>query len=213
MWTEDSILNRQNEYTACGDIFQAFCDELGNHYEKLGMKYSKSRPKITYKDSKVQIELTFNSSRSNIPGKYVAVELGVSIQDLEWNIERNKNGKDKMSVLNNFSLFSKRLDNVPIGTIQIENVFGERLERIEENVDAEFRHNNNFNVYGINHEKYKILTDFLDSKVFIWSEYLHEHDKIKELIENLGSWGKMFTKTDNFRKYIKYKYSDLEYLI
>lgn len=213
MWSENSILNRQNEHIACGDIFQAFCDALGNHYEKSGMKYYKSKPTIVYKDSKVQIELTFNSSRSNMPGKYVAVELGASIQDLEWNKERQKNGKDEASVLNNFTLFSKKLDNVPKGTIQIENVFGERLERNEQHADSEFRYNKNFNAYGIDYTKFKILTNFLDSKVFIWSNYLHEHDKMKELIANVGSWGKMFTKTDDFREYIRYKYPDLEELI
>jgi hypothetical protein len=82
MWPEESILNRYNEYTPCGDIFQAFCNALGQYYERKGMKYSKSRPKIVFNESSIEIELTFNSSRSNMPGRYVAVEPGVSIYDL-----------------------------------------------------------------------------------------------------------------------------------
>jgi hypothetical protein len=99
--------------------------------------------------------------------------------------------------LNNFSLFSKKLENVPKGTIRIENIFGEQLERIEENSESEFRYNKNFNIYAIDQNRFKILIDFLDSKVFSWSSQIHEYNKIKELIENVGGWGRSFGMGDN----------------
>jgi hypothetical protein len=209
MWTEDSILNTYHARTSCGDIFQAFCNALGEHCEQRRMKYTKSKPKIVFNDSKVQIVLTFNSSRSNMAGRYVAVELGVVIDDLEWNNERKKHGKNPSSVLNNFSIFSKKLEGVPPGTIRIENVFGEQLERTEENSESEFRYNKNFNVYGIDQQKFKTLIDFLDSKVFTWSSQIHDADKMKELIENVGNWGRPFIEEHNFKEYIQFKHPKL----
>ena len=67
-WKEDSILNNYNEYTPCKDIFNAVCDEIAEYYIPKGWKYAKSRPKLTYNDKSVKIEIAFWSSGSNMPG-------------------------------------------------------------------------------------------------------------------------------------------------
>ncbi len=60
----DSILNNYTPYTSCQEIFQGVCDEIGKYYSMRGFQYTKSRPKITYKDKDIKLQISFWSSRS-----------------------------------------------------------------------------------------------------------------------------------------------------
>ncbi len=203
MWKENSILNTYNERTRPAEIFQAFCNELGKYYGSMGMTYSKSRPKITLDNQRVRIELTFNSSRSNTPGRSVMVELGVSVTDLE--LDKSK------PVFNNFTLFSKKLNSDIKGTIIIENVFGEQRQRVEENSESEFRYNKNFNIYGITPDGFETLIDFLNTHVFNWSIDLFETSKVKSLIDELGSWGRNFSNKEMLLLFLEKRHPKIHF--
>ena len=82
-WEKDSVLYEVTEYTATKDIFQAVCQEIGRYYTTKGMKYTKSNRKLKWKGNKIQCEFGFWSSCSNIPGKWVALEIVTSVVSLD----------------------------------------------------------------------------------------------------------------------------------
>ena len=61
------------------DMFQYVCDCIGEHYQAQGMKYARSRPKLSWKTKKLKYQLGFWSSHSNIPGQYVNFEVESNI--------------------------------------------------------------------------------------------------------------------------------------
>ncbi len=203
MWEENSILYTYNERTRPAEIFQAFCDELGKHYQKKGMKYFRSGPRIVLDTKRNKIVLTFNSSRSNTPGRSVMIELGVFIFDLELD--------SKNPVFNSFTMFSKKLDTEEQGRIIIENLVGEQITRKEENVESEFRYNKNFKVYGLSENGFQQVISFLDGKVFAWSEDLYDTVKVKVLIEELGSWGRNFTNKEMLTQFLAMQHPTINY--
>ncbi|WP_207428784.1 hypothetical protein [Pedobacter sp. SYSU D00535] len=210
MWKDDSILYNYSEETPCAHIFQAFCDELGLYYEAKGCKYTPSKSKITYQDENIKLVIGFSSSRTNTPGEHVAVAFGVSLHFLEFDKMRKKRGeKVHHGVIGDMTLLSKRLEGAPWGTIIIENVFGDRIERVEKDSEAEFRYNNYFNVYGIDVEKFKKVISFLDSHIFVWIKHILEENKVKELIQTTGAWGRWSINNDNFKEFLTLKYPNL----
>ena len=74
-WEEGSILNNDLKSADCKDVFHAVTKEIARYYEDKGFRYTRSRPKITYKDEKLKIEISFWSSRGNISGEYVTLEI------------------------------------------------------------------------------------------------------------------------------------------
>ena len=58
-WKTNSKLKTYSAYTPTKEIFKAVCDEIAEYYVPKGWKYAKSRPKITYNDKKVKIEIAF----------------------------------------------------------------------------------------------------------------------------------------------------------
>ncbi len=96
-WKKDSILNNYNSNTKPSEIFKEVCDLIGNYYTKKGWKYSKSRPKIIYNNSDLTIEINFWSSRSNMAGSFVHLEIlpYVCSKKLKKWIKENKIGRNQ----------------------------------------------------------------------------------------------------------------------
>ncbi len=74
-WTENNTLLNYTKYTPCKDIFQAVCDEIGRYYAQFGFSYARSRPKITFKNKDIKLDISFWSSGYNTPGDYVKLEI------------------------------------------------------------------------------------------------------------------------------------------
>lgn len=77
-WEEGSVLYSDSPYIAPKDIFQAVCNELGRYYTQKGAKYTKSNRRLKWQGEKLRCEMGLWSSHSNIPGKYVNLEIVTS---------------------------------------------------------------------------------------------------------------------------------------
>lgn len=74
-WTEDSILTNQSDTTPPAEIFEAFCQAVGYYYQQKGFKYTKTRPKVRLETKDLFIEINFWSSRNNMAGSSVGLEI------------------------------------------------------------------------------------------------------------------------------------------
>jgi hypothetical protein len=96
-WTEDSILTNQSEHTPPAEIFDAFCQAIGFYYQQKGYKYTKSRPKVKIETKDLFVEINFWSSRSNMAGSSVGLEIlpYVGSKKLKKWIKTNKTGRNE----------------------------------------------------------------------------------------------------------------------
>jgi hypothetical protein len=62
-------------HSAPKDIFQAACDELGRYFARDGMRYVRSRPRLEHKRGELALVMAMWSSRRNMPGEAVALEV------------------------------------------------------------------------------------------------------------------------------------------
>jgi hypothetical protein len=74
-WTENSILNNQSDTTPPAEIFDAFCQAIGFYYQQKGYRYTKSRQRVRYEVKDLFVEIGFRSSRSNMAGSSVGLEV------------------------------------------------------------------------------------------------------------------------------------------
>ena len=82
-WEENSVLNHMSKYTPPREIFQAVCNELGRYFTSRGAKYTKSRPKLKWKGSRLRCEMGFWSSHSNMAGEWVNLEIVTTVYALD----------------------------------------------------------------------------------------------------------------------------------
>ena len=96
-WTEDSILTNQSDSTPPAEIFDAFCQAIGYYYQQKGYKYTKSRPKVKIETKDLFVEINFWSSRSNMAGSNVGLEIlpYVGSKKLKKWIKANKTGRNE----------------------------------------------------------------------------------------------------------------------
>lgn len=96
-WTENSILTNQSENTPPAEIFDEFCQAIGYYYQQKGYKYNKSRPKVKIESKDLFVEINFWSSRSNMAGSSVGLEIlpYVGSKKLKKWIKTNKTGRNE----------------------------------------------------------------------------------------------------------------------
>jgi len=96
-WTENSILTNQSEHTPPAEIFDEFCQAIGYYYQQKGYKYNKSRPKVKIESKDLFVEINFWSSRSNMAGSSVGLEIlpYVGSKKLKKWIKTNKTGRNE----------------------------------------------------------------------------------------------------------------------
>lgn len=96
-WTENSILTNQNETTPPGEIFDEFCQAIGYYYQQKGYKYTRSRPKVKIESRDLFVEINFWSSRSNMAGSSVGLEIlpYIGSKKLKKWIKTNKTGRNE----------------------------------------------------------------------------------------------------------------------
>jgi hypothetical protein len=96
-WTENSILTNQNDTTPPGEIFDEFCQAIGYYYQQKGYKYTRSRPRVKIESRDLFVEINFWSSRSNMAGSSVGLEIlpYVGSKKLKKWIKANKTGRNE----------------------------------------------------------------------------------------------------------------------
>jgi hypothetical protein len=209
---EESVLKNYSKSTPCKEIFQAVCDEIGKYFVNKGWKYARSRPKITFKNEKLKIEIGFWSSGSNTPGEYVNLEILPNIYSLELvNKLKSEGIKSKGYILSFNQLFYERLDNAEKGKKIILNAFGEKIERIDEyDLTPEFIFNKNVNVYGLNENEFVEVIKFIENKVLVWIKRINNIEEIDSFLKKLTDIDRKRLKGENFEKLLNLKFSEYE---
>jgi hypothetical protein len=72
-WNNEVLANPVNKSPK--EIFNAYCDELGAHYNSLNFKFYKSRPRIERQANELVESIHFWSSRNNEANNYVHLEI------------------------------------------------------------------------------------------------------------------------------------------
>lgn len=179
-WTDNKTLLEYSKYTACQDIFQAVCNELGKHYETKGFKYSRSRPKLTIDKDNIKLVIAFWSSRSNTPGDWVNLEILPNF----YSKQLAKTSVIKGFLFGHTGLFYHKYTDNP-KQILVKQIFGGELERFDEySKESKIIESNNCNVYGINKEKFDSIVKFIDDKILPWTSKLTTEEGIIELLNN-----------------------------
>jgi hypothetical protein len=168
MWTNNQILISHNQNTPCKEIFSAVCEELGNYYVSKGFKYTKSRPKLTLEKGDNKLEIAFFSSRSNIPGNYVNLEIIPTIKS-----KTNPSREFSTQIWESFFIKS---DEMP-AKMTIKEIFGgETINTEYWLTESSIREYNCCNVYGLTEENFRKIIIFIDEKII---------KKFEELISKL----------------------------
>lgn len=208
-WTDNKTLLEYSQYTPCKDIFQAVCDEIGKHYTKKGYKYFRARPKIIIEKGNIKLEISFSSSRSNIPGQSVNLEILPNFYSKQL-----KNSKTKGLLFGHTGIFyNKYKDDVT--KIRVNQIFGEVLERTDEySSESKIIDSNNCNIYGLEKEEFNTILNFIDNKIIIWLDKIQTMEGLLELITNASPtriWS-LNGKGSNseFIDYVKINYPELD---
>ncbi|MBD10026.1 MAG: hypothetical protein CMC68_04610 [Flavobacteriaceae bacterium] len=193
-WKNDSILKNYNDETKPSDIFKEVCDLVGDYYSEMGWKYYGSRPKIKRESNDLIVEINFLSSRSNMSGSYIQLEIlpYVSSKKLKKWIKENDIGRNSFiyapknySFRNNnvygitedeFSSLLSEMDNFIENKLDIENN-DKFIENILKNIDESIE--DNFACY---------LAMKKDKRMFEVIEYDNGHKIDKLMIDKLKKY-------------------------
>ncbi|MGC6432163.1 MAG: hypothetical protein ACON5F_14050 [Jejuia sp.] len=208
-WKEGSILYNVDETTPPKEIFKAVCDEIADYYLPKGWRYARSRPKLTYDDKKVKLEIAFWSSGSNMAGSYTNLEIIPSFRDLEYKKALNDKGIKSDGYILGLGVFQERSEDVPKGIKRVKTILGDIH-------DNEYGHegigvlafNHNVNVYGLTESNFLKIIDFIESKIVVWIEGINEIEKMKLYTEKSIDFQFLPEAKDNFLKYIEFKFPD-----
>ncbi len=210
-WKKESILNNYDENTDCKEIFKATCDEIGEYFSKKGWKYSKSKPKITFKNKSIKFEISFWSSRSNTPGEYVNLEIIPTFISLDL-IKKLKNEEISSKGFLGFPNFYRLSEKVPKGREQVIKVFGESI-----NKDSRYNENkgiiiysNNINIYNISEIEFLKIIDFIETQITSWIEWSEDYQKLVNFYNYSLSYHKKQMIEQNFQDYMTMKFPDKE---
>ncbi len=154
-WTENEILLNQRPTMQSRELFQAVCDELAKYYVKKGFKYTRSKPAITYQDKEIKLQIGFSSSRSNISGSHVVLEILPNIYTINP---------------------EKRI---------LKQIFGEILEfePSSEN-DTAVEENHNCNIWNIDEHKFKKILEFINESILPMIDMVKGEDGIIKFLED-----------------------------
>lgn len=209
-WTNNQTLLEQSKHTSCQDIFQAACDELGKHYENKGFKYSRSKPKLTVENDKIKLEILFSTSKSNVPGDFVNLEILPNFYAKQ--IANTSNIKGLL--FGHRGLFYHQYTDNP-KQILVKHIFGEELERFDEySTESKMIESNSCNVYGLNEAKFNAIVAFIDTKISPWTTKLATKEGIIELLSNASRTrinalnGK--SSNSDFVKFVQFNFPNID---
>ncbi len=180
-WTNNKTLSDYSKHTPCNDIFQAVCDEIGKYYaQKEGFKYARSRPKIMLKNKDFKLEIAFWSSRSNIAGNYVNLE----IIPMFYYLNVPKNHQSKGILFSHGAILHHAYTN-DIQRVRHNYIFGNVEEFVlDYSHESVIKDVNMCNVYGLDETKFEQIIAFLDTKIIVWLDKLKTEKGILELLNN-----------------------------
>lgn len=205
-WTDNKTLLEYTQYTSCQDIFQAVCNEIGKHYQNIGFKYSHSRPKLIIENEKLKLEICFWSSRSNMSGESVGLEILPSFYSKQL-----KNGrKIKVFLFGHTGIFYHKYKDDK-SQIRVNQIFGDILDRIDEYThESEMIDNNYCNVFGLDKEKFDKIITFIDTKILQWFTKIQTEEGILEFLQNANSTRISAIYGNGFIEYIHLNFPNID---
>lgn len=186
-WTENTDLLIKQKTMASKDLFQAVCDEIGKYYGNKGFKYSRSRPKIVYKDQELKIEICFWSSRYNTSGQGVILEILPNFYSLEVIKKGLSTSASKIAkgfILGHTDLLTIKSNNNDNKVIK-RQIYGDVFEKEREGkIEPTISYHHICDIYGINDEKFKKIIEFIDLNIIPWIDKIKTAEGIIDFIEN-----------------------------
>ncbi len=199
-WKKGSPLENQTAHTPCESIFRAVCDELAIYFEPFGARYAKSRPKLTFKRGSLKLEIGLWSSRSNIPGEYVNLEVIPSYFSL---ILAKSETTRKGYFFGHPAIFKYPAPDLPPKTFRVERLFEPPIERFEERrKDAAICYNNNFNVFSINTERFEMLAEFIKIRVLSYFDVLTDRSLLNSYLSEPLAERRALKNSEAMQEYI-----------
>jgi hypothetical protein len=205
-WTQNKTLLEYSKYTPCKDIFQAVCDEIGQHYAQFGFTYARSRPKITFKNKDIKLEIGFWSSGYNTPGDFVRLEIIPLFFDAQ--------SKSKKPLFYHIGLFCQPLEIDNQEFVRILDIFDKPHEGNEPQWGEPLTIDSwRMNVYGIDGDKFKKLIGFIDTKIISWLDKLSTEKGVIELLEFMSKTehGRGSLNKIEMENYVKTRFPNLEF--
>jgi hypothetical protein len=205
-WTQNKVLLEYTKYTPCKDIFQAVCDEIGQHYAQFGFTYARSRPKITFKNKDIKLDISFWSSGYNTSGNYVKLEMIPAFYDVK--------SKSKKPLFYHIGLFCQPLITDNQELVCILDIFDERIEgNMPQWGEPLIINNWRCNVYSIDGEKFKKLIQFIDTKILYWLDKLSTEKGVIEMLNFMSKteYGRSGLNKMEMRNYMKIHFPHLDF--
>lgn len=209
-WDENSILNKYTEYTPCKNIFQAVCNEIGRYYEEKGFTYSKSRPKITFKNKFIKLEIGLWSSSYNTPGKDVLLEIIPSFFSLGLAQKDKESGvKSKGYLFGYPEIFVYAAPDKKPGTVVVKQIFNETIERFDEwNSEAILKIGHVCNIYGITEDDFIKIINFIDNEIMKYIEVFEDARTLEQFIISADFKRISYFKKSRLKEYIEITFLD-----
>ena len=175
-FTEDSPLHNQTAHTPCNTIFTAVCGELARYFESQGARYARSRPKLTFRRGDLKLALAFWSSRSNIPGEIVVLEMIPSFYSLALaKADERKRGY----FFGHPTIFCYPAPGLADGVERLERILKPPREQVRKRTDAVIRYSNTCNVYGLTPEAFGKIAAFIENRILVFFEILSHHERLR----------------------------------
>lgn len=211
-WTNNKVLLEYTEHTPCREIFQAVCDEIGNHYQNAGFKYSsiKTHSRLNTENEKLKLEIKLWPSSYSTPGETVGLEIIPSFTSKQLEKLDDKKG---FIIGHTGILYHKYTDDK--SKIRVNQIFGDVLERTDPySHESKIIDNHYCNVYGIDKEKFDKIINFIDTKILSWLPKLQTKEGILELLKDasptrVGALSGMGTNS-RFVRYVKLNFPDID---
>ena len=211
---DGSILSVNTARADCAEIFQAVCDELGEYYLEHGFKYSRSGPHLTKKISDIKLKISFSSSRSNMPGQSVALEIIPNFESVSLAKHLSQNQKTNGFLFGHTVVFQKYEYCEKDCDVIVRYPFKAELRRSDPSYKNIVKYSNNINVYGLTEENFVRLVNYINQFVVsvmnVLQDEAHLYDYLKELPEYLVR-SIFIEKRVNSKlpEYLQFKYPEL----
>lgn len=198
-WAPKSPLHTQTSGTPCESIFRGVCDELGRYFEPLGARYARSRPKLTFKRGSLKLEIGLWSSRSNIPGEYVNLEVVPSFFSLE--LAKSADAR-KGYLFGHPDIFVYAASGLPPGTVRIERLFDPAIERSDSRRSHPAAiYNNNVNVFGISTTGFEALASFVETRILSFFDVLTDKARLDSYLREPLAEREELARSQGMRNY------------
>lgn len=176
-WMENSVLHNQSPYLSAKDLFHAVTDELGRYYSAQDFRYAKSKPKLSIKDNNIQLNIAFWSSRSNVSGQYVWMEILPTYYALDF-----KKVIGNGILLSHTDILSEYDQNSNSNQCEVIGIFGDRHLIDTHNRYETVRYNHGCDLADFTIEKFYKIIDYIDNRIIPWLSKIQTAEGITEMV-------------------------------